>query len=125
GAQAPQLRGRHAAAIAVVAGRLQPPGAIPAPQRVDADTQGLRGLPETDIFGHLPKYCLGRGDSSAPYRAHRPRRRAEAGFADVVLELLAPYGVADDRLDLVVARAGAKWLAQIRLVDREQTRAQL
>ena len=56
---------------------------------------------------------------------HCPRRLNEAGFADVVLELLAPDGVADDPLEFVVAGAVAHRRAQIGLAEREQARPQL
>ena len=62
---------------------------------------------------------------SAADALHRPRRLDEAGLADVVLQLLAPDGVADDRLELLVARAGAQRLAQVGLVQREEAGAQL
>ena len=42
---------------------------------------------------------------SAADRAHRARRLHEARVVDAVLELLAPHRVADDLLDVVVARA--------------------
>src|ERR687895_1562800 len=48
---------------------------------------------------------------------HAARRLAEAGLAHVVLELLAPDGVADYLFELVVARAGAQRPAQVRLVQ--------
>src|ERR687897_2759906 len=61
----------------------------------------------------------------APYPAHRPRRGAEAGLVDVVLELLAPHGVADDSLELRVVGAVAKRRPQVGLVAGEQAGPQL
>jgi len=43
----------------------------------------------------------------------------------VVLELLTPDGVANPLAELGVARPGAQWLTEIRLVDREEAGAQL
>src|SRR3954469_1455602 len=65
-----------------------------------------------------------RAVRSAADRAHRAGRLDEARLVDAVLELLAPDGLADDPLDLVVARAVAQRRAQVGLVDREQARAQ-
>ena len=62
--------------------------------------------------------------SSAADRGHRARRLDEARLVDVVLELLAPDRVADDLLELVVARAGAQRRAQVGLVEREEAGAQ-
>src|SRR3954468_5720638 len=62
--------------------------------------------------------------ASAADRAHRARRLHEPRLVDAVLELLAPDGLADDPLDLVVARAVAQRRAQVGLVDREQAGAQ-
>src|SRR5919197_6501952 len=59
-----------------------------------------------------------------PDRAHRPRRLAEAGLGDVVLQLLAPDGFADDVFQLVVAGAGAQRALQIGLVQAEEASAQ-
>src|ERR687897_1244932 len=61
----------------------------------------------------------------APYPAHRPRRGAEAGLVDVVLELLAPHGVADDSLELRVVGAVAKRRPQVGLVAGEEAGPQL
>src|SRR4051794_16398128 len=58
-------------------------------------------------------------------RAHRARRLDEARLAHVVLQLLAPHRVADERRQLRLRRAAAQRLAQIRLVHREEARAQL
>src|SRR4051812_39498385 len=58
--------------------------------------------------------------ASAADGGHRARWLHEAGLVDAVLELLAPDGVADDRLQLVVADAGAQRRAQVGLVDREE-----
>src|SRR4051794_6425340 len=58
-------------------------------------------------------------------RGHGPRGLAEAGFADSVLQLLTPDGVADLLRDLVVGRAGAQQLAQVGLVHGEEACAQL
>src|SRR4051794_20082663 len=68
---------------------------------------------------------LQTGPCSAADRAHRPRRLAEARLADVVLQFLAPDGVADDRLDLGVARATSQRLAQVSLMHREETGSKL
>ena len=51
-------------------------------------------------------------------------RLDEARLADVVLELLAPHGVADDLLELAIVGALAQRGAQVGLVQREQARAQ-
>src|SRR5580765_4824006 len=58
-------------------------------------------------------------------RGHGPRRLAEAGLAHVVLEFLAPDGVADHALELGVGGTAAHRLAQIRFVQREQAGAEL
>src|SRR3954453_12428459 len=55
---------------------------------------------------------------------HGARRLHEAGLVDVVFELLAPDGVADDLLEVVVGRAGPQRAAQVGLVVAEQARAQ-
>src|ERR687895_1375907 len=55
---------------------------------------------------------------------HRARRLAEAGLAHVVLELLAPDGVAHDPLELVIGGARTQRAAQVGLVQREQARPQ-
>src|SRR3954451_13239029 len=57
-------------------------------------------------------------------RAHRARRLDEARLAHVVLQLLAPHRVADERRQLRVRRAAAQRLAEVRLVNREEARAQ-
>ena len=57
-------------------------------------------------------------------RAHRARGLDEAGLADVVLELLAPDGVADDLLELVILGAVPHRTAQVGLAQREQAGAQ-
>src|SRR4051812_29936858 len=49
---------------------------------------------------------------------HRPCGLAEAFFAHVMLQLLAPHGVADDRLDFFIRGPGAQWVAQVGLVQR-------
>src|SRR4051794_8105480 len=58
-------------------------------------------------------------------RAHRARRLDEARLAHVVLQLLAPHRVADERRQLRVRGTRAQRLAQIGLVHREEARAQL
>src|SRR5262249_55793212 len=62
---------------------------------------------------------------SAADLAHGPRRRAEPRAGHTGVELLAPHGVANQDLDLVVAGARAQGLAQVRLADREEAGAQL
>src|ERR687897_3282296 len=57
--------------------------------------------------------------------AHGPRRGAEARLVDVMLQLLAPHGVADDPLQLSVVRAGAQRVAQVGLVAGEEAGAKL
>src|SRR5918992_1980195 len=66
-----------------------------------------------------------RAAGSAADCAHRPRRLAEAPLADVVLQLLAPDGRADDPFQLVVARAVAQWPPKVGLVEREEAGPEL
>jgi molybdopterin-guanine dinucleotide biosynthesis protein A len=66
-----------------------------------------------DAGGRLQPLCALYAPAafSAADGAHRPRRLDEARLVDVVLELLAPDGVADERLELVVeapARSGSR-----------------
>src|SRR5207244_8412368 len=63
--------------------------------------------------------------ASAAYGAHRPRRLAEARLAHVVLELLAPDGVADQLLEPSIRRTIAQRLPQVGLVQREEAGAEL
>src|SRR5207244_9516480 len=63
--------------------------------------------------------------ASAAYGAHRPRRLAEARLAHVVLELLAPDGVADQLLEPSIRRTIAQRLPQVGLVQREQAGSEL
>jgi hypothetical protein len=55
---------------------------------------------------------------------HRSGRLAKSRVVDVVFELLAPYGIADDALELEIVRALPERGAQIRLVHREQAGAE-
>src|SRR2546426_10544787 len=63
--------------------------------------------------------------ASAAYSAHRPRRLAEPWLAHVVLELLAPHGLADQLVELGVGCARAQRLPQVGLVQREEAGAEL
>ena len=56
--------------------------------------------------GRLPEKVTRRSGSASDSR-HRAGRLNEAGLADVVLELLAPHGLANDLADVVVACARA------------------
>src|SRR5215207_8196361 len=68
---------------------------------------------------------LNRNGRSASDGAHGPRRRAEPGLVDVVLELLSPDRVADDGLEVSVGRPGAHRVPEIRLVHREEASPEL
>src|SRR5215210_3550720 len=61
-----------------------------------------------------------RGGPSPADAGHRPRRLDEARIADLVLELLAPHRVANDRLELGVAGAGPHGRTEVGLVEREE-----
>ena len=67
-----------------------------------------------------PRTSPPRRRRSAADSAHRAGRLDEARLVHVVLELLAPDRVADELLELLVARAGAQRLAQVGLVEREE-----
>src|SRR5439155_25583185 len=58
-------------------------------------------------------------------RAHPARRLDEARLAHVVLQLLAPYGIANRLRQLRIRRAGPQRLAQVGLPHREEAGAQL
>src|SRR5262245_45927959 len=46
------LRRGHAAAVALVANRLELPGAVPTAQRVDADAERLRRVAQAEVGSH-------------------------------------------------------------------------
>src|SRR5689334_9033976 len=56
---------------------------------------------------------------------HRASGLPEALFSNLVLQLLAPHRVADQRLDFLIRGSRAHRLAQVGLVQREEAGAQL
>ena len=119
--------------------RLQPLCALLRRRRA-RDARGRAGRRAADAHRRAPAPGRRRrARSVAAQRQHargpaeRPSRRSrtscarlhEAGLVDPVLELLAPHGVADDLLEVVVGRAGAQRRAQVGLADAEQAGAQL
>src|SRR5947209_7805450 len=77
------------------------------------------------MLGEPYEFVNSRGwRRSAADRRHRPRRLDEARLADVVLELLAPHGIADDPLELRVVRSSAQRRAEVGFTQREQARPQ-
>ena len=78
----------------------------------------------SEVESRLSESLLRRRSRSAADGRHRPGGLDEPGLTDVVLELLAPDGLANRALELIIVGAVAQRPAQVGLVEREQAGAQ-
>src|SRR5262245_18757081 len=104
---------------AVVRGRTRPVSMVPCSMR--AVSSMIRMQSTTRPPGN--PFCELR--HSAADGAHRASGLDEARLVDVMLELLAPDGLAHYVLEVRVGRSGADRPTQVGLVEREQAGAQL